>query len=110
MIPWWGASILANVAIMGVEYFNNAGNYGSWPETLKRTGPLIIIAQWALYHSFSGQRHWLIAAAVFTLGNAAMRLIGVGVLQGHQIGSWPQVLAGTAAMAIGAIVLKGGLR
>jgi hypothetical protein len=98
------------MAIMGVEYFNHAGDYGSWSRTLLRTGPLIVVAQWALYRSFSGAEHWLLAAAVFTLGNAGFRLISASVLTAGQIGSWPQVLAGSAAMVVGALILKGGLR
>lgn len=110
LVPWWAASLLANLCIMGVEYFNHAGNYGSWPVTLLRTGPLIILAQWGLYHAFSGATHWLMAWTVFTLGNAVMRICAVYLLQGNQVGHWGHITAGASVMVLGALWLKEGLR
>ena len=109
-IPWWAASLIANAAIIGIEYLNHAGGYGSWHLTLIRTGGLIVIAQWALYRSFSGAEHWLTAWAVFAIGNAIMRMLGVGLLAGNQIGSWNHVMLGTAVMIGGSWILKEGLR
>ena len=109
-MPWWIASLIANAAVIGVEYLNHAGGYGSWHATLLRTGPLIVVAQWGLYRAFSGTDHWLAAWAVFTLGNAVMRLAGVGLLVGNQIGSWVYVTLGVAIMIGGSFILKEGLR
>lgn len=109
-MPWWVASLLANICIMGVEYFNHAGGYGSWMRTLPRTGPLILVAQWGLYRAFSESPNWMMAWAVFTLGNAVMRVAANAVLAGNQIGSWLHVLTGVAVMMLGSLVLKGGLR
>lgn len=108
-IPWWAASLLANACIMGVEYFNHAGGFGSWGQTLIRTAPLIIVAQWGLYHSFSGATHWLMAWAFFSIGNAIMRVAAVTLLQGNQIGSLAHVMIGVAVMILGSLVLKEGL-
>lgn len=109
-IPWWAASLIANASIIGIEYLNHAGGYGSWRLTLIRTGGLIVIAQWGLYRAFSGAENWLTAWAIFTLGNALMRLAGVGLLVGNQIGSWGHVVLGTAVMIGGSWILKEGLR
>lgn len=109
-MPWWMASILANVCIMGVEYFNHAGQYGSWLRTLPRTGPLILVAQWGLYHAFSHSPNWLMAWAVFTVGNAVLRVGANAWLAGNQIASWWHVIIGVAVMLTGSLVMKGGLR
>jgi len=110
MYHWVFASLLSNICIMGVEYLNHAGGYGSWAQTLLRTGPLIIVAQWGLYHAFSHSKHWLTAWAVFTIGNAVMRAASVAFFAGNQVGSWGHVLIGIAVMIGGSLLLKGGLR
>lgn len=109
-IPWWAASLIANFCIMGVEYLNHVGGYGSYWQTLLRTGPLIIVAQWGLYRAFSESSHWLTAWAVFTLGNAVMRVVAVSTFTNGQVGSLAQVCVGVAIMIGGSLVLKGGLR
>lgn len=109
-MPWWAASLLANVAVIAIEWINHAGGYGSWPRTLLRTGPLIVVAQWGLYRAFSTADHWLWAWAVFTIGNAVMRVAANGLLAGNQVGSWGHVMTGIAVMILGSLVLKGGLR
>lgn len=109
-VPWWAASLLSNVCIMCVEYMNHAGGYGSFSATFLRTAPLILVAQWGLYRAFSGAEHWLIAWAVFTVGNSIMRVSAVYTLQGDEVGNWFQVMTAIGIMMGGAFLLKGGLR
>lgn len=109
-MPWWAASLLSNACIMAVEYLNHAGGYGSFTATLLRTGPLIIVAQWGLYRAFSCAEHWLIAWAVFTIGNSVMRVAAVYVTHSHQVGNWFQAMTAVSIMIGGAYLLKGALK
>ncbi len=107
-MPWYVASVLANAAIMGVEYINRAMP-GGWLHALPYTALLIVVAQWSLYHAWSNAPHWLMAWVVFTLGNSALRVAMVYLLAGHEVGSWGHVLAGSTAMMAGAFIIKEGL-
>jgi len=107
--PWWAWSILANLGISGIEYVNHAGGYGTWAVTLLRTGPLIVITQYSLYRAFSGTDHWLIAWAVFTIGNVVTRTAAVALLTPEQVTGWGAALAGIAIMVVGAMIVRNGL-
>ncbi len=108
IIPWWGASLLANVSIMFVEYYNRVSP-GGWASALPYTITPIVIAQWCLWRSFSGGPHWMTAWAVFTLGNAVMRLVAVAAFGPDKVGNWYLTSAGVAIMIIGSLTLKRGL-
>jgi len=109
-MPWWIGGLVANVAIAWTEYLNSTSQFG-YAETLyRRTGLLILLAQWGLYYAFKGAPSWMIAWAAFTIGNSIARVCAVQILSNGQIGSWPQVLAGIAVMMSGAFVLKLGLK
>jgi len=109
-MTWWMASLAGNAAIIAIEYFNRSAT-GSWAETLLRTAPLIVLAQYFLFVSFNGAPHWFTAWAVFSLGNSVMRVAMVAATTaGGGVASWPQVLAGIAAILAGQYYLKGGLR
>ncbi len=107
-MPWYVASLLANAAIMGVEYINRA-NPGGWLHALPQTAPLIVVAQWGLYHAWSGAPHWMLAWVVFALGNAALRVAAVYLFANGEVASWGHILAGTVAMLAGAFIIKEGL-
>lgn len=110
-VTWWAASLLANAAILVTEYLHRSVPVGtSWLEILPRALPFYVLAQFFLFRSFSGAPHWFTASVVFSLGNAAMRILAVYGVAGHEVSSWARVLAGTAIMLSGAILLKGGLR
>lgn len=108
-MPWWIASLIANVAVIGCEYFNRTSP-GGWENALPKTFLLIVIAQWGLYQAFVGAPHWLTAWAVFTLGNAVMRIAAVNLFMGSEVGNWFYAAAGIAVMIAGSLVLKLGLR
>lgn len=107
-MPWYAASIIANAAIMGVEYINRTTPDGVL-HALSRSALLIAVAQVCLYYAFNGAPHWLMAWAVFVLGNAGMRVCMVYLGAGHEVASWNFVLAGTTIMLVGTFIIKKGL-
>ena len=109
-IPWWACSILSNVSIIAVEYLNRYSGGGSWLLALRYTWPLIILAQWCLWRSWSAAPHWLTAWMVFTVGNSLMRVAAVGLFGAGEVASWHRVVAGIGTMVLGSFILKGGLR
>lgn len=108
MIPWWGWSLIANACIQLTEYINHTTPEG-WSSALWKTAPLIVLAQYGLWASFSGSKTLFAAWIVFTLGNAVMRVAMVHTFLGGQVSSWPTVGAGLAVMIGGSLLLKQGL-
>lgn len=72
MIPWWGYSLAANVAVISIEYLYRI--QPTLPDAMLRCWPLIIIAQVSLYFSYHGAPSLLGAWIMFTIANSAMRL------------------------------------
>lgn len=107
--PWWAASLISNLAIIMTEYLNRH-HVGSWMTVLPQTLPLIVVAQFCLFRAFNGAPHWMIAWAVFTIGNSAMRVSAVSFMDGHSVASWWSVIGGVAIMVGGALLMKTGLR
>ena len=108
LIPWWAASLLANLCIMVVEY-SNYNAEGTWTKTIAHTLPFIVVAQWGLFHAFSGAPNWMLAWCVFTLGNSIIRIFIVTLVAGDDIHSLWQVTGGVSVMLAGALLLKTGL-
>jgi hypothetical protein len=105
--PWWAASIAANATVIGIELINRHGGYGSFSSALVRTFPLIMLAQFLLYRSMSGAPSWLIAAAVFSFGTAAMRVCAAWGI-GERVSL--QAVLGLAVMLVGMMVVKAAPR
>lgn len=79
---WWiVASLLANVAIMAVEFLNRT--QPSLGEALWRTWPLIVLAQVGLYFAWHHAPHMMMAWVVFAVGNSLMRVAVVGGVLGE---------------------------
>lgn len=107
---WVLASLTANAAIIATEYMNRHGD--GIVETMSRTWPLIIVAQVCLFLSFNrdtGASHWFAAWAVFTIGNAMMRISAVAYTTPHEVASWTNVSIGIFVMIAGALFMKTGL-
>lgn len=105
---WWVASIIANVAIIYIEYVNRATS-GGWTEALPLTVGPIILAQFMLFLAFNGAPHWLAGWGFFTIGNSIMRIIAVYFFA-SAVGSWSFVSLGIATMLAGGLILKLGLK
>ena len=107
---WILASLTANAAIIATEYLNRNGD--GLVSTMSRTWPLILLAQTMLFISFNrntGASHWFAAWAVFTIGNAMMRISAVAYTTPQEVASWTHVTLGIAAMIGGALFMKTGL-
>ena len=76
---------------------------------LPRTAPLIVLAQYCLFRSFNEAPHWLMAWAVFTVGNSIMR-VSVVRFFGADVSNWPYAIAGISVMMGGAFLVKESLR
>ncbi len=107
VIPFWVFSLVSNGAIIGTEYLNRTAT-GGWLSVLPQTAPLIIVAQYCLFRAFNDAPHWFMAWAVFTVGNSAMRVLGVGFF-GERVANWPLALASIVVMMGGALLLKRSL-
>ncbi len=108
IVNWWQASIVANLAIAVVEYVNRVGGYTSFGRVLIVTWPLILAAQWGLFHSWRTAPSMLSAWAAFNLGNVILRIISVRFFVGEPI-SWV-TLAGVALITAGGVVVRHGLK
>lgn len=105
--PWWAASLVANATVIAIELINRHGGYATFSSSVLRTFPLIMFAQWMLYRSMSGAPSWLIAAAVFSFGTAAMRVAAAWGI-GERVSL--QAVLGIAVMLGGMLVVKGAPR
>jgi hypothetical protein len=56
LVPWWAASLIANVCITRIEYLNRTLQLDRFSEVLPHTGLLILIAQWGLWNAWTGAR------------------------------------------------------
>ena len=107
-MPWWIiASLGANVSIAGVEYFNRVSTAPTFLHQLMLTAPLIFAAQYGLYHCWRGAPSMFMAWAVFTVGNAVIRVLSVRYVLGEPV-DWMPTLAGIAVMMGGAYLVKVG--
>lgn len=108
-MPWYLASLLANLCIIVVEYINRE-TVGGFSQALLRTFPFIFVAQWCLFTAWNGAPHWLTAWVVFAIGNSLMRVLTVHVSAGHEVTSWPLAALGIGGMLASALVVKEGLQ
>lgn len=104
-LPFWAASIIANLAIIVCEYVNRTS--ADLPSALVRTWPLIVLAQVCLWAAWNGAPSLMIAWAVFFIGSSLARLLLVTTVLGEPI-RLAYVLAGVAIMGLGSFVVKLG--
>lgn len=106
MIPWWVAGLVANAAIMVVEYLNRTGQYATFWHALLHTGLFIVIAQWGLWASWSRAPSLMLAWAMFTAGNSAFRLVSARWFVGEPLSE--RTLIGVGLMALALYCMKSG--
>lgn len=104
-LPFWAASIIANLAIIVCEYVNRTS--ADLPSALVRTWPLIVVAQVCLWAAWNGAPSLMVAWAVFFLGSSLARLLMVTLVLGEPI-RLSAVLLGVALMGAGSYVVKLG--
>lgn len=105
-MPWWAASIVANVAIAFIEYINRVGGHDGFFDTLKLTALPIFIAQWGLWGAWSGAPSLMTAWVFFLSGNIILRVITSQCILGELIS--PTVAAGIVLALSGAYLVKVG--
>ena len=105
LIPWWVASLVANVCIVRIEFINRTVD-GNFLDVLPQTWWMIAIAQWGLFNSWNGAHSMMIAWAGFTAMNNVMRLASVQ----WAVGEPPSLLTavGSAGMFLCAYLIKMG--
>lgn len=108
-MPWYAAAVVSSLCIMVVEYVNRHTD-GGFIDALPYTVVPIVLAQWCLFHAWSGAPHWLTAWAVFAVGSSMMRVVAVHLFAGHEVSSWPFITAGITVMLVGSQLVKEGLR
>lgn len=107
MIPTWVCwSLLANAMITFIEYVNRTGGYASFGAVLPHTGLLILIAQAGLFYAWRDASSMMLAWAVFTVGNSAMRLASVTFAVGEV--PTPRTLVGICLMLLAVWLVKTG--
>lgn len=106
-LPWWAASLVANVTIIAVEYLNRT-QPDLW-SALVRTWPLILVAQVCIFWAWNGAPSLLLAWAVFFVGSSLARLVMVtGVLGESYQAGW--VLLGITLLGLGSLAIKQGVQ
>ena len=106
LVPWWAASLIANVCITRIEFLNRTLPYRDWLQVLPHTWWLILLAQWGLWNAWTGAPSMMVAWVWFTAMNNAMRL---GSAQ-WAVGEPPGVLTtiGAILMFVAAWLVKVG--
>lgn len=108
MLPWWAASLVANVAIQWIEYANRTSPSPNFLATFYKTWPAVLLAQWALFLAFRGSPTWLIGWCWFTFMNCMMR-VGASWYVAGEVPSWI-TLGGCVVISVGAFLVSWGAR
>lgn len=103
---WVLWSLVANVSVLAIEYVNRKDYFGGFIEGLPYTIWPIALAQVALYYCFKGAPTYLTAWAIFTMGNAVLRVISNTVFVQEQL-NW-MILLGVVGMVGCSFLIKSG--
>ena len=104
--PWWVASLIASLAVAGLEYANRVGQFSSFGRALIVTGPLILLTQWGIFYSWRDAPSMLKAWALFFLLNIGFRLVSVQWFVGEGVSFL--ALGGALLIVLGAFLMKVG--
>lgn len=100
---WILYALLANIAILLLEYIYRTRFFDSFWVGLPYTIGPILLAQIALFYLFKEAPGWVLGAAVFTLITAVLRLI-LSHVSGEPITFG--VLAGVLLMMLAVVLMK----
>jgi hypothetical protein len=106
MLPWWAWSVVANVAIAGIEFTNRTGGFANPGQAFNRTWVLILISQAGLFYSWRYAPSFMWAWAVFTSGNIILRVLSSHFLVGETL-TWKVGLGVILVLAGGQFVREG---
>lgn len=100
---WIVYSLVANVAIIGLEYLYRTAHFESFSSAFPYILVPILLTQYCLFHSFRDAPNYLLAWGVFTVGNVLLRFVA-----NHYVGEPVSAgtLAGIALILFGAFVMK----
>jgi len=105
-VNWVLWSLLANVSALLVEYVNRKDMFGGFLAGLPYTIWPMVVIQVALYYSFKTAPTYMMAAMVFTVGNAVLRVVSNSMFVNEEL-NW-MIGLGVAGMVVSGIVVKVG--
>ena len=103
---WVAWSLVANVAIIGLEYMYRMVDYRSFWDGLPHFVLPILATQLALYYMFKDAPSYLLAWAAFTVGNTVLRLMSNHWFIGDKM-NW-MIMAGVSVIVLGTFLIKEG--
>lgn len=78
---WTIYIILANISVAFTEYIYRKGSYENFFVALPVIFPLMLVSQYSLFEGFKNAPSLLLAGAVFSLLNIALRVVNCAYLQ-----------------------------
>jgi len=98
-------ALFANINVLTLEYVYRVGTFNSFVSSVPYTIVPILLAQWALFMLFKTAPTYMLAWAMFAVGNAVLRLIPNYYLNE---GINMQIIAGIGFMVGGMYLIKLG--
>lgn len=105
-MPWWVASLIANVGITVIEYLYRTAQYPNFLVALKYNLPLIIMVQFGIFYAWRDAPSFMFAWAFFFCGNVLMRLVSTQFFVGESL-TWATSF-GVGFIFVGAYFIKVG--
>lgn len=102
---WIVYSILANFAFVGLEFAYRSGAFATYWKALPYMLPVMLIANYLLFHVYRTSPSFIVGWAVLSFGNILCRF-GTNWLLGEPLTS--QMFIGIVLMAIGMFTIKFG--
>ena len=102
---WIAYSVLANFVFVGLEYTYRSSSFTSYWAALPYILPLMLTANFLIFHSYRGCPSFLAGWAVLSFGNILCRF-GTNWLLGEPMTG--QVFLGILLMALGMFTIKFG--
>lgn len=102
-VTWWVGLVLADLAIMRIEYLNRVGDYGHFGAVLLDTWWLILIVQYGLFCGYKFAPTFMLAWGVYFAMSVLLRFF-----TSYAVGeptTWATFI-GTAIIVVGAAVIK----
>lgn len=82
---WMVWSLVANISVLSIEWVNRKDYFDGFINGLPYTIWPILLAQVALYYTFREAPSYMTAWAMFTVGNAILRIISNSVFVNEQL-------------------------